>query len=182
MPAVRRVAVPGLDAAEWTLVQRLMASGDMPHLDSLRRRSAVALLDNPAYPRASRPAGLLREIEEWFGPHPAFDNDYEIVWYRPKAIDALADALIVGSGRRADIALWLQERQPDWELFVTVLSEPHSANEAFWHGIDEGAPTAAAGTAEQSRARLLEVYRAVDHALGRILAGLPDDTAVVVFS
>ena len=93
---------------------------------------------DPGYPRASRPAGLLHEIEERFGPHPAFDNDYEIVWHRPQAIDALADALVVGTHRRADIARFLQERQPDWQLMVTVLSEPHSANEAFWHGVDSG--------------------------------------------
>jgi predicted AlkP superfamily phosphohydrolase/phosphomutase len=137
---------------------------------------------DPAYPRASRPAGLLREIEARFGPHPAFANDYEIVWYRPHAIDALADALVVGARRRADIAVWLQAGRPDWQLFVTVLSEPHSANEAFWHGIDERSPVAAAPTLEQAGRRLLEVYRAVDDALGRILGALPDDTATVVFS
>ncbi len=90
---------------------------------------------DPGYPRASEPQGLLREIDARFGPHPACGNDYEIVWYRPDAIDRLCDGLIVGTCRRADIA-WLLRRYPDWELFVTVLSEPHSAGEQLWHGID----------------------------------------------
>jgi predicted AlkP superfamily phosphohydrolase/phosphomutase len=137
---------------------------------------------DPGYPRASVPAGLLRQIDERFGPHPACNNDYEIVWYRPDAIDALADALIVGTRRRVDASLWLLEQTPGWELFVTVLSEPHSAGEQLWHGVDPAHPTASAPTAAQAGRRLREVYRAVDDAVGRLVAGLPDDTTLVVFS
>jgi hypothetical protein len=116
---------------------------------------------DPAYPRASRPAGLLREIEARFGPHPAFDNDYEIVWNRPAALEALADALVVGARRRADIALWLRQRFPDWRL---------------WHGIELDYPVNAAVDPLPAGRRLREVYRAVDDAVGRILAGLPPNT------
>jgi predicted AlkP superfamily phosphohydrolase/phosphomutase len=137
---------------------------------------------DPAYPRSSRPVGLLRELDERFGPHPAFDNDYTIVWNRPRDIDALADALVVGSRRRADALQWLQAREPDWDLAMTVLSEPHSANEQLWHGVDVDPPVAPAGTVALAGRRLREVYRAVDDALGRIVAGLPDDAACVVFS
>ena len=154
-----RVAVIGLDAAEWSLLDPMMAAGEFPHLARLRRRSAVAVLTDPddyrtglvwehfltgrsaagnrrwaavefdpatyatwqegarqqvpfyitsppvrtvlfdvpyaplqhavdgvlvvgwgghdpGNPRAARPAGLLREIDARFGPHPAFGNDY----------------------------------------------------------------------------------------------------------
>lgn len=261
--AERRVAAIGLDAAEWSLVEPMMAAGELPHLAALRRRAAVARLEHtdyrtglvwehfltgrgaagsgrwsvvefdpssyetrkegakplrpffadvpgrticfdvpyvslaspgdavtitawgghdPAYPRASRPAGLLREIEAQFGPHPAFDNDYEIVWNRPAALETLADALVIGARRRADVALWLLQRFPDWRLFVTVLSEPHSAGEALWHGIALDYPVNAAVDPLPAGRRLREVYRAVDDAVGRIIAGLPPDTTVVAFS
>jgi predicted AlkP superfamily phosphohydrolase/phosphomutase len=268
----QRVAAIGLDAAEWTLVERLLAEGELPHLAALRRRGAEARLHHsdyrtglvwehfltgkgargnrrwsavefdprryeawqlggrkltpfysssqddggderppintiafdvpyttltgnvhgvevtswgghdPGYPRAARPPGLLREIEALFGPHPAFGNDYELVWYRPGPLDALADALVVGARRRADISLWLQRRFPDWNLFVTVLSEPHSAGELMWHGVDDSHPAAASPTAAQAGRRLREVYRAVDDAVGRITAALPPDTTLMVFS
>jgi predicted AlkP superfamily phosphohydrolase/phosphomutase len=137
---------------------------------------------DPGYPRASSPPGLLRELDERFGPHPACGNDYEIVWYRPDAIDRLCDALVVGTRRRADAAAWLLSRQPDWELFATVLSEPHSAGEQLWHGIDDVHPTSRTPTAPLARRRLREVYRAVDDAVGRLVAGFPSDTTVVAFS
>lgn len=45
MPA----AVIGLDAAEWTLVETLMAEGRMPTLAGLRSQSAVWRLQDPDY-------------------------------------------------------------------------------------------------------------------------------------
>lgn len=268
----RRVVAIGLDAAEWTLVERMLAAGELPHMAALRQRSAEARLHNgdyrtgivwehfltgksaagnrrwsavqfdplaydawqvggrrlipfysniqsdgrhqespittiafdvpyvtltgsvegaeitswgghdPGYPRAARPPGLLREVDAIFGPHPAFGNDYELVWYRPGPLDALGDALIVGARRRADISLWLQRRFPEWDLFLTVMSEPHSAGELMWHGIDTTHPAANTPTAAQAGRRLREVYRAVDDSIGRIAAALPPDTTLVVFS
>ena len=87
-----------------------------------------------------------------------------------------------GAPRRADVASWLLRRFPDWQLFVTVLSETHSAGEQLWHGIDATHPAAAAATAELAGRRLREVYRAVDDAVGRLVAGLDDDVVTIVFS
>jgi predicted AlkP superfamily phosphohydrolase/phosphomutase len=259
----RRLAVIGLDAAEWSLVEPMMDDGDLPHLAALRGRAAFARLSHdgyrsglvwehfltgrgaigngrwsvvrfdpssytadkegarpltpffrsvagrsicfdvpytslastedavaitgwgghdPAYPRASNPPGLLREIEARFGPHPAFDNDYEIIWNRPAALDSLADALVVGARRRADVATWLMRRFRDWRLFVTVLSEPHSAGEQLWHGLTPDYPVNSAVDGDWAGRRLREVYRAVDDAVGRIVTGLPPETTVVAFS
>src|SRR4051794_29570924 len=49
MTANRRMCAIGLDAAEWTLVEPLLAAGDLPHLANLRRRSAFALLHDRDY-------------------------------------------------------------------------------------------------------------------------------------
>jgi len=137
---------------------------------------------DPAYPRASRPRGLLREIDRRFGPHPAAENDYTAWWFQPSAVAWHRRALVEGARRRGAIVPWLLETFPDHRFFATVMSEPHSAGEFFWHGVDDdhllsGSPTAAA--AEQA---LTEVYEAVDAALGQMLAALDPDCAVMIFS
>ena len=98
------------------------------------------------------------------------------------AIERLCDGLVIGARRRADVSNWLLRRFPDWQLFVTVLSETHSAGEQLWHGVDPTHPAAAAPTADLAGRRLREVYRAVDDAVGRLLAGLDDDVVTIVFS
>jgi predicted AlkP superfamily phosphohydrolase/phosphomutase len=139
---------------------------------------------DPAYPRASRPAGLLREIDAAVGPHPAAGNDYTAWWHQPEEVAWLATALVEGASRRADAVRLLLERFPDWELFLTVMSEPHSAGEFFWHGVDPAHPLALAPTAAPAAVAMRDVARAVDASLGRMLASLPrdGDTTVVVFS
>ena len=137
---------------------------------------------DPGYPRASQPPGLLTQIDELFAPHPAFDNDYAIVWHRPEAMDALVHALVSGARSRAEISCWLLDRFPDWKLFVTVLSEPHSAAEQLWHGIARDYPVAAAVDAGVAEARLRDVYRAVDASVGLLVDALPPDATVVLFS
>ena len=134
------------------------------------------------YPRASRPAGLVREIDAKFGVHPAFKNDFTCPWWDERSIDTLADALIVGSQRRCEIIRWLHERFPDWNLFMTVLSEAHSAGEIFWHGVAENHPLAGAATAPLARRRLIETYRELDQAVARIIDALPQGTRVLVTS
>jgi predicted AlkP superfamily phosphohydrolase/phosphomutase len=137
---------------------------------------------SPQYPRASSPQGLLAEIDDTFGPHPGFDNDYDGVWWVPRFLDKLADAQLEGSATRVDIVQWLQQREPDWDFLITVMSEPHSAGHHMWHGIDDGHPLRTSTTAEQARRRLIEVYSSLDAQVGRLIEGLPDDTSVVVFA
>ena len=134
------------------------------------------------YPRASRPAGLVREIDARFGVHPAFHNDFSRAWYHEPSIDALADALIVGSRRRVKVIEWLMRKVPDWNLFATVLSEAHSAGEILWHGIAEEHPIANTKTAPLARRRLLDVYREIDRTIGELVALMPRDATVVVCS
>jgi predicted AlkP superfamily phosphohydrolase/phosphomutase len=259
-----RVAAIGLDAAEWWVIERLMADGHLPRLSALRSRStecrlesdfayrgelpwtqfltgvdardtgywstaifepsdysahmigshngapfyarddlSVIAFDVPhttihpdvqgiqvtawgahsaQYPRASRPTGLLTEIDRNFGVHPVLDNDYDGAWHQPKFIDAVGDALVEGARRRIDVAEWLIGENDDWDLFVTVLSEPHSVGHLCWHGIDPTHPLHDEFTAKQARERLIETYQAVDAGVGRLVDAMGDDASVVVFA
>jgi predicted AlkP superfamily phosphohydrolase/phosphomutase len=132
--------------------------------------------------RGSVPRGLLHEIDEQFGPHPAFRADRAYAWHRREYVESLGDALAEGARRRIEVAGWLQERFPDWNLIFVALSEAHSAGENFGHTLDEAHPLASIPTAALAWQKLVEVYRALDDAVGRFAATLPEDTALLVFA
>ena len=159
---------------------------DVPYVN-LNHDIAGALITgwgahDPGYPRASKPMGLLKEIDERFGPHPACNNDYAIVWHRPEACERLTSALIQGAKRRAQVANWLQTQVEDWDLLMTVMSEGHSAGEQLWHGLTDETPLAKAESAAAAGQQIKDVYCAIDEAIGLIAAGLPEDTALVLAS
>jgi predicted AlkP superfamily phosphohydrolase/phosphomutase len=134
------------------------------------------------YPRASRPAGLVKQIDAKFGVHPAFHNDFNCAWYHERSINTLADALIEGSRRRIDIIGWLMRQFPEWNLFMTVLSEAHSAGEMFWHGIDSSHPLSTTPTAPLARRRLLDVYRELDRSIRNLVSLMSPNTTVLICS
>ena len=134
----------------------------------------------PLYPRASQPRGLLRELDARFGVHPAFENDYGCGWHDPDRLDRLTDALVTGAHRRAEIAVELMRRFPDWQLFLSVMSEAHSASEIMWHAIAADHPLATFDSG--ARSRLVRVFRALDEAIGHIADHAPHDATIVVFS
>ena len=134
-----------------------------------------------AYPRTSEPAGLLEEIDRRFGPHPAYEDD-RCRWNDPASVRDLEGRLIEGLRKRATIARFLLDEEPEWELFLTVLSETHSAGESFWHGYaDDHILSSIPAAAEADRA-FRSVYAAVDETVGEIVAAMPHDATVVVFA
>jgi predicted AlkP superfamily phosphohydrolase/phosphomutase len=137
---------------------------------------------SPMWPRMSTPTGLLTEIDQRFGTNPAFGNDFDYGWHQPAFIDALREACEVGTARRVDIAEWLlTERLPDWDLFLTCISEFHSVGHQLWHGVDERHPLhGKVDTTELARASIEAVTEAVDAAVGRLLDIVGEDTAVVL--
>jgi predicted AlkP superfamily phosphohydrolase/phosphomutase len=137
---------------------------------------------SPQWPRTSKPPGLLREIDATFGTNPAFDNDSGLGWYQPDYVDALAGASETGLARRADIARWLLERDPDWDLLLLCMSEVHGAGHLMWHGVDPASPLHGARGAGHAGRRFDDVLRAADAAVGQVLDVLAPDTNVVVFA
>ena len=135
-----------------------------------------------SYPRAAHPAGLLSDIDATFGPHPSHEFEHRHAWYWPAQLDALADALAAGAHLRADVSAWLARRFPDHDLLMTVLSETHAAVESLGLRLADDHPLATVPTADQANACLHDVYRAVDDAVGRVVAAQADDVLVVVFS
>lgn len=138
---------------------------------------------SPQYPRAARPQGLLAEIDERFGVHPGFEQDNEPCWFDPAYLRAMSDAMCAGARRRASILTWLRDREPEWDLLVSVMGESHSMEHHCFHGLDPShAFHGHMGTSHLAVELATDAFRAIDYAIGATLDGLPDDTTVLVFS
>ena len=136
----------------------------------------------PQYPRAARPAGLLRRIDDTFGPHPAFEVDSDLGWNDPAYVESLADALAVGARRRLEIAAWLQEQVPDWDLLLTTASETHSGGHHLFHGLDPTHPLRDTPTAALAGRKLRAILNTLDAAVGEFVSQQASDTIVVLYS
>jgi predicted AlkP superfamily phosphohydrolase/phosphomutase len=137
---------------------------------------------SPQFPRSSKPAGLLTEIDERFGVNPAFNNEFGYGWYDPPYLEALGQASAVGAERRFDAARWLLEQHPDWDLLVTCVSEFHTIGHQMWHGIDERHPLHGTPWAETAGRCSDQTATELDASIGRLVDALPDDTTVLVFA
>jgi predicted AlkP superfamily phosphohydrolase/phosphomutase len=126
----------------------------------------------------SRPEGLYRELVTRHGGHPTYNRDAADC-RDPERLAALARELEEGARRRAAIAKDLLRRER-WSLFLTSFSETHSAGHSFWHVSRPGHPLH--GLVRMAEDPLLAVYRAVDAAVGEVVAAAPADAYVVLFS
>ena len=194
----------GFDGSTYLAVQRnaSMYSGRVPFFNRESGRRTIAFdvpamclghapravevigwgASAPRYPRSSRPKGLLREIDTTFGPHPAWGDEYEVGWWGQQRIEVFIGGLVAGLRRRVEICRWLQDRYPDWEMFVTVWSEPHGAGEYLWHALARDHPLADVLDGQWLRFQLERVYVALDEALGAFAAALPPDCALIAFA
>jgi predicted AlkP superfamily phosphohydrolase/phosphomutase len=160
---------------------------DPPYVD-LRRapgvRGVVAWgAHDPGLERAaSAPAGLLREMVRRVGPYPAEPWLYGTPWASTDDTAQMGDDLVASVDARSRAAQWLfTERFDDWDLGVVVVSEPHSAAEGLWHGIDPTHPLHGVPSAPIAGAALEAVYCATDRLVGELIAAT-DPSTVVVFS
>jgi predicted AlkP superfamily phosphohydrolase/phosphomutase len=131
----------------------------------------------PNGPSEARPAGLLAEMTQRHGPHPAFPNDWMTVTDPPDKAARLEAAFHVGLERRTRICLDLM-RRIDWDLVFVVLGEIHAAGHDFWH-LRQLDPPASGPEAEDPLERIL---CAADRAIGRIRQAAPPDAKIVLFS
>jgi hypothetical protein len=89
-----------------------------------------------------------------------------------KAIDAR-------SSRRGAVG---SDEADHWNLILVGMSEAHSAGENFGHTFDDAHPLASTSTAGFAWQKLVEVCGALDDAVSRFAATLPQDTALLVFA
>jgi hypothetical protein len=135
----------------------------------------------PGHPSCSKPAQVLADLQSRHGLHPALHKDHGD-WWDYAYLTRIHTALKTGIARRASICRELLQ-QEQWDLFLTVFSETHSASHDFWFLSQPEHPLHQVWMAKRfATDPLLDVFAAVDHALEQILEVIPEDACVVVFS
>ncbi|MFN8024835.1 MAG: hypothetical protein U0W40_00325 [Acidimicrobiia bacterium] len=129
----------------------------------------------------ARPETVGRRLVRRFGRYPAAEWVYGRPWASPADTERMGRDLAHAVDVRADAAAWLlTEALPDWELAMVVVSEPHSAAEGLWHGVDPDHPLHHTASAAPAREALVRIYEAVDRLVGSLVArvtatgGAPD--------
>ena len=127
----------------------------------------------------SLPESLLDEIRSKYGDHPALHNDHGY-WFDGAYLHRVFNQLMTGIERRTDIACdWLRDNE--WDFFMTVYGEPHSAGHDFWHLSRPDHPLYGKGP-EFDCDPMLEVFKKTDQAIGRLREVVPEQTNFIVFS
>lgn len=135
---------------------------------------------DPGVAPASRPDSLLQEMTERFGPYPATEWIYGFCWPSAKKTQTAGEALTSATEVRSQASRWLlNERLPDWDLGVVVISECHSAIEPLWHGVDDRHPLHSLESAPIAAAGLRKVYAAIDCFIGDLHQTFPEATLVL---
>jgi predicted AlkP superfamily phosphohydrolase/phosphomutase len=156
---------------------------DAPYFDLDRAPSTRGVVSwgahDPGVELKARPMSLLAELESRFGPYPAKEWIYGIVWPSAERARKMGDALVRATDLRAEAARWLlRERLPDWQLGIVVAGELHSALEGLWHGMDPTHPLHQLPSAGPAGEGLRAVYRAADRLVGTLAETFSDATIV----
>ena len=160
---------------------------DAPYVDLARAPGVQGVVawgahDPGLHGAASRPRGLLHELERRVGPYPGDAWLYATPWASTADTVQMGRDLVAGIEARSRAARWLlTDRFENWDLAIVVVSEPHSAAEGLWHGIDPTHPLHDAPSGRAAGEALTAVYRATDQLVGDLLQAT-DPSAVVVFS
>lgn len=143
------------------------------------------------YGRKSHPSELMDELHDRFGTPPYDRCDTN---HAPdnESMAAFAESLISGMKTKTDMVVHLMDNRK-WDLFSVSMSEGHCAGHQFWHlhdkvsasghsvSGDNQQPDAAHQETLNQRDLLVEVYLALDDAIGRMVEAA-GDAAIVLFT
>ncbi len=126
----------------------------------------------------SWPESLGPELVARFGIDPVGQcDDYG----RSGEMEQLRDRLLERVAKKQAILAHFLE-QGDWDLLLGVFSESHCAGHHFWHLHDATHPMHDAALAAKLGDPLLDVYRAIDAALGRLVGMVGDQLPILVYA
>jgi predicted AlkP superfamily phosphohydrolase/phosphomutase len=139
--------------------------------------SGVGFRNRVVLERWDSPPGSLRLWEKRLGKSPAADEVFGQQSVR--TLGRLLEPLLGASARSADVVeAVLAGERPD--LMVTMLPAPHIAGHQFW---DPAAVLPAGASVPPGlETAIRDIYAAADRALGRMVAALPPDADLIVFS
>ena len=129
----------------------------------------------------SHPAGLADQTIRRFGASPPSRCDYYQENMTPGAARSFADHLDGTISQKLACGLHhLGERH--WDLFMIGFKEAHCAGHTLWHLHDPHHPLYDAQIARRARDPLLDVYKALDKAVGQLAKAAGTDANIMVFT
>ncbi|MBD2310713.1 alkaline phosphatase family protein [Desertifilum sp. FACHB-1129] len=157
---------------------------DMPQSTLAQNANGVQVLAWGAHsaltPSHSQPASIYEELIQKHGEHPAFGFDHAST-RDVEGMKALKEKLEIGIARRSAICQDLLQRE-DWDFFLTIFGETHSAGHIFWHLSQPDHPLYAEIAPKVGNDLMLETFVAIDRAIGEMVAKAPENAQIVVFA
>jgi predicted AlkP superfamily phosphohydrolase/phosphomutase len=157
---------------------------DMPQTAIAPQANGIQILGwgghSAQTPSHSSPAPLFDELVTQYGMHPGFRKDHANC-LDIDAMMSLTETLKQGVALRSQVCRDFLQREP-WDLFLTIFGETHAAGHTMWHLSQPNHPLYQPIGTRAPRDGMLDVFKAVDQAIGEILATASEDTNIVVFS
>ena len=126
----------------------------------------------------SWPPELMRETIRRFGrEHLGLEH---AIQGQPRKQQAVWKSLLSSVRRRVHLLLHFL-RDENWDLLVANFPEGHRAGHQLW-GFPENRGTVSQETADEPGTALKEVYKAIDTAIGELLAFVPPNTYILGYS
>mgnify|MGYP001799547161 CR=1 FL=1 len=133
----------------------------------------------PHTPSHSQPSEALPRLIEQYGKNPILHKDYGCWWDRAY-VQRIKTGLKASVETRAKICQDLLT-QENWDLFLTVFGESHTASHDFWHLSQPDHPLYADKSVPGDDP-MLAAFEAIDLAVGDIVEAAPENAHIVVFA
>ena len=155
---------------------RKVIAVDVPLSFPSRLREGIEILNWGSHDElgafSCRPRALEADVRRRFGRHP-MGSEIPVGKETVELLE-IRDKLVRGARLKGALVRWLLDRAP-WDFFIAVFGETHRGGHILWPE-GPGSETIPSGA-------LLDVYRAVDGALGEVLAAPALEGArVIVFA
>ncbi|MEO1016964.1 MAG: alkaline phosphatase family protein [Pseudomonadota bacterium] len=156
---------------------------DIPYLVDIGTRHNGVVLNNwqnhDPLPEVEHPKTIKAQVRNRFGNSALPEQDYG-----PQSAEILERAYrtcLASTSQIADICEWLMTRDR-YDLFVLAMGATHRAGHQLWDLSQIDAASLDDARRSSLENALADVYRASDHALGRIIAAAPDNARIVVMA
>ena len=133
----------------------------------------------PHTPSHSQPPELFSEIVSKYGKNPILHQDYGC-WWDKAYFQRITAGLKSSIETRTEICRDLLQKD-DWDLFLTVFGESHTASHDFWH-LSQADNPLYPYKSDRTNDPMLKAFQDIDKAIGEIVTAAPDNASVVVFA
>ena len=125
------------------------------------------------------PESFLSEIESAVGPYLVYPDPGQA--YSDAGVDAFLQKLYLTTQRRFEVLEYLRSLD-DWDFLMPVLNGTDTVQHAMWKYMDPHHPLHDPAKTPKYGNAILDYYRYVDEALGRIVKSLDKDTVLIIMS